>query len=148
MPPNVISVHASFMCYRGRFINAFSNAKETAAEKTFNRFLPSGMAVSTKHMSPYNHHNVCKKCATTSLHLWKMTFKALGIIDSVINFLLPTFIFWKMKQNQKNQYRSNIIPLVECLPLDLPTTPECFVCEKFEIKDADRKTERHELFWF
>ena len=75
-----------------------------------------------------------------------MTCKMLGIIDSVINALLPTSISWEMKQNQKHRFRNNIIPLVECLPLDLLTTPECFFCEKLNIKDADRKSERPELF--
>ena len=123
-------------------------AKETAAKKTSNTFtwIPSGIAVSTNHTIPYNHDNVCKKCANTSLHLCQMTCKMLGIIDSVINALLPTSISWEMKQNQKHQFRNNIIPLVVCLPLDLPTTPESFFCEKLDIKDADRKYERPELF--
>ena len=75
-----------------------------------------------------------------------MACKVLGIIDSVINALLPTSIFWEVKQNQKHQSRNNIIPLVECLPLDHPTSPVCFVCKQLDINDADRKTERPELF--
>ena len=89
-----------------------------------------GIAVSTNHMSSYNHDNVCKKCASTSLHLCQMTCKVFGIIYSVINALLPASIFWEIKQNQTHQSRNNIIPLIECLPLDLPTTPKCFFCEK------------------
>ena len=70
-------------------------------------------------MHHYNHDNVCKKCSTTSLHLCQITCKVLGIIDSVINALLPTSIFWEMKHNQKHQSRNSIMPLVECLPLAL-----------------------------
>ena len=39
--------------------------KQLLLKKTSNRFIAFGIAVSTNHMSPYKHDNVCKKCATT-----------------------------------------------------------------------------------
>ena len=37
-----------------------------------------------------------------------MTCKVFDIIDSVINALLPTSIFWEMKQNEKQQNTSHM----------------------------------------
>ena len=58
VPSNMLSVHESIKCHHGRF-TPFSNAKATDAEKTSNRFIASGIAVSTNHMCPYKHDDVC-----------------------------------------------------------------------------------------
>ena len=66
---------------------------------------------------------------------------AKSIIDSVINALLSTSIFWEMKHNQKHQSRNNIIPLVECLHWTF--LPECFFCEK----TRDQRTTWTVSYW-
>ena len=86
-----------------------------------------------------------QKLAKNSQHshtIWNIRRKVLGIINSVINALLPTSIFWEMKQNQKHQSRNIIIPLVECLLLAYSTR----VFPLWKFLDGDPKAERPELF--
>ena len=82
--------------------------------------------------------------ATTSLHLCQMTCKVLGILSTVSSTLCYQGNLHLLGEALISQHIHSARRMLSTGPPS-PTTQECFFCEKLEIKDAHRKTERPEL---
>ena len=96
-----------------------------------------GTAVSASHMIP---HIECNLYVTRFLQPSLMTWKALGIIVSVISVLPATWIVLEMDRtmNQRHQPRHYVHP-VNNLPQVPSSHPSAFSVKKYRLNDLTEK---------